>query len=312
MATANVDLIDPSKIHPNPDNPRMIFRRQELQELQNSIEQQGILVPLTLYQDGRRFVLLDGERRWRCARQLALHRVPAIVQPKPPRIQNIMMMFAIHNARQDWDPLPTALKLEELEKELTKARGKRLNEAELAAAASLTRGAVRRYRKILRIPKDLQQSLLKDLEDTANQQALSVDQVIEAVDAADDLTAAKVIAPAQTRDVIDAIIGKFQNKVISNTVEPRKIGKIARAVRSGDLPLPTARSSVKRFLSRKTMSVAALVLETIERGEQQKTLDRGLRAFEEKWLPELEKNPDLVSGFQERIKELIKRLRALM
>ena len=26
-----------------------------------------------------------------------------------------MMMFAIHNARQDWDPLPTALKLEELE-----------------------------------------------------------------------------------------------------------------------------------------------------------------------------------------------------
>jgi len=312
MATANVDLIDPSKIDPNPDNPRLIFRLRELAELQNSIEQQGILVPLTLYQDGRRFVLLDGERRWRCARQLGLHRVPAIVQPKPPRVQNIMMMFAIHNARQDWLPLPTALKLEELEKELTKARGKRLNEAELAAAASLSRGAVRRYRKILRIPKDLQRSLLKDLDDMPNEQALSVDQVIEAVDAADDLTAAKIVAADQTRDVIDAVIEKFQHKVISNTVEPRKIGKIARAVRSGDLPLSTARASLKRFLSRKTMTIAALVSETIERGEKQKTLDRGLRAFEEKWLPELEKNPELASDFEVRIKELIKRLQALI
>jgi Lon protease-like protein len=60
------------------------------------------------------------------------------------------------------------------------------------------------------------------------------------------------------------------------------------------------------------MTVAALVSETIEHGEQQKTLDRGLRAFEERWLPELEKNPDLASDFEERIKELIKRLRALI
>src|SRR4051794_34987584 len=179
---ATVELIDPSKIEQNPDNPRLIFRLQELEELETSIAGQGILVPLTLYQDGKRYVLLDGERRWRCARKLGLHRVPAIIQPKPERIQNIMMMFAIHNARRDWLPLPTALKMGQLEKELSKARGKKLNEAELAAAASLSRGAVRRYRKILRIPKDIQKQLLKNLDDTSNPQSLSVDQVIEAVD----------------------------------------------------------------------------------------------------------------------------------
>lgn len=108
--TANVELIDPAKVIPNPDNPRLIFRRKELEELEQSIASQGILVPLTVYQDGKRYVLLDGERRWRCARKLSLHRVPVIVQRKPERMQNIMMMFAIHNARRDWDPLPTALR----------------------------------------------------------------------------------------------------------------------------------------------------------------------------------------------------------
>ena len=117
---ANVELIDTRHIHQNPDNPRLIFRISELQELESSIAEQGILVPLTLFKDGQKFILLDGERRWRCATKLGLHRVPAIVQPKPERMQNIMMMFAIHNARRDWDPLPTALKLKELEAELQK------------------------------------------------------------------------------------------------------------------------------------------------------------------------------------------------
>src|SRR5947209_8322029 len=122
--TANVELVDPVNLAPNPDNPRLIFRIQELEELEQSIESQGILVPLTVFQDKSKYILLDGERRWRCARKLGLHRVPVIVQPRPERVQNIMMMFAIHNARRDWDPLPTARKLKELEDELGKARGK--------------------------------------------------------------------------------------------------------------------------------------------------------------------------------------------
>jgi ParB-like chromosome segregation protein Spo0J len=41
--TATVQLIDPQKISPNPDNPRLIFRIQELAELEQSIAAQGIL-----------------------------------------------------------------------------------------------------------------------------------------------------------------------------------------------------------------------------------------------------------------------------
>ena len=76
MADQTVEGVDPQRLQRNPENPRLIFREDELAALQESIRNQGILVPLTVYADGRRLVLLDGERRWRCAVKLGLHRVP--------------------------------------------------------------------------------------------------------------------------------------------------------------------------------------------------------------------------------------------
>src|SRR5688572_10581438 len=97
-----VKLLDPNSLDRNAENPRLIFREEELKALEESIAHQGILVPLTIYADGQKFFILDGERRWRCAKALGLPRVPVIIQPKPDRLQNLMMMFAIHNARKDW------------------------------------------------------------------------------------------------------------------------------------------------------------------------------------------------------------------
>lgn len=134
---SDLKLVDPKKIKRNPENPRLIFRVEELKALEESISQQGILVPLTLYQNGRELVLLDGERRWRCAIKLGMATVPVIQQPKPDKLQNIMMMFAIHNARKDWDPLPTAYKLRDLENLFQKRHGRQPKESELAELASL-------------------------------------------------------------------------------------------------------------------------------------------------------------------------------
>src|SRR5690242_19639929 len=115
-----VQLLAPKDIKPNPEYPHLIFHLDELEELENSIANQGILVPLTVYKSKSEYVILDGERRWRCALKLALPRVPVIVQPQPTCFQNIMMMFAIHHARKAWDQLPTAYKLRDLEQEFEK------------------------------------------------------------------------------------------------------------------------------------------------------------------------------------------------
>src|SRR5712692_8995301 len=103
LGDSTLQEIPSSKIDQNPDNPRLIFREEELNQLLDSIREVGIQVPLAVYRKGQRFVLIDGERRWRCARKLNLATVPAIVQPKPNRLENILMMFNIHNVRSDWE-----------------------------------------------------------------------------------------------------------------------------------------------------------------------------------------------------------------
>jgi ParB/RepB/Spo0J family partition protein len=143
----SVTLIKPRKIFPNDENPRIIFREDELGALSDSIKEQGILVPLTVFRDGARYTILDGERRWRCALKLGLNRVPVIVQPKPDRLRNIMMMFAIHKA-EAIGALPTA----QLRARKIPPNGTVLHLKRSAAAASLRRGEVRRYRQILALP----------------------------------------------------------------------------------------------------------------------------------------------------------------
>lgn len=311
--TANVELLEPSKIHPNPDNPRIIFREHELKELEESIENQGILVPLTLFKDGSKYILLDGERRWRCAKKLGLHTVPAIVQSKPPRVQNIMMMFAIHNARRAWHPLAAARKLLELEKELLRVRPvKSLTESELAASASLSRGTVRRYRKIQRIPNDLQKSLLKELELLDQEQSFSMDQIIEAMDAADALVGQEILKETEWRPFLDSVIEKFRATIIKNTVEPRKIGAIARTVGRKELDRQDARSALIRFIRSPEMSVPALVADTIETIERDRSVERAFRSFEQKCLDELEADQKTAKRFKKRIETVITRLKALL
>src|SRR5262245_35904852 len=213
-----VALIDPRKIVPNEENPRLIFREDELEALQDSIKLQGILVPLSVFQERSQYVILDGERRWRCALKLGLDHVPAVIQPKPERLQNIMMMFAIHNARRDWDPLPTAMKLQELEEEFSQREGRAPTEIELANLASLSRSEVRRLRNLLNLPEKYRQALMEELQKPQHEQVIRADLVLEATRGAAALSKRGVISPTEEEPLVDAIIDKFQARVINSTV----------------------------------------------------------------------------------------------
>lgn len=243
----NVRLIPPAKLEKNPENPRLIFRQEELEALEDSIANQGILVPLTIYEDGKHFYLLDGERRWRCSLKLGLTKVPVIVQPKPDRMQNLMMMFAIHNARKDWDPLPTALKLEELEKEYQRRNGRRATESELAGIASLSRGVVRRLKMLLNLPAAYRQELMAELEKPRSKQIITVDHVLEATRAAEALRKRDLVSEDQEDDLRRAILSKFRTGVVNNTVAPRKLVRLAQAVKRDEVPTETARRVIRKL-----------------------------------------------------------------
>jgi ParB family chromosome partitioning protein len=120
MAHKTLFSIPVSEISPNPHNPRLYWDDADLDELEGSMKKVGILVPLTVYENTKsypktKFVLLDGERRWRCAKRLGWTTIKANVIDEPEDLtQNILFMFNIHHYRQEWELFPTALKLEQL------------------------------------------------------------------------------------------------------------------------------------------------------------------------------------------------------
>jgi ParB family chromosome partitioning protein len=259
-----VTLLDPGKLERNKDNPRLIFRQDDLDALQQSIADQGILVPLTVFKEGHGYRLLDGERRWRCAIKLGLSKVPVIVQPKPERMQNIMMMFAIHHARKDWAPLPTALKLQDLEDEFAKRNGRKPNEKQLAGLASLSRGEVRRLKKLLALPESYRDDLLKELDKPRSEQVLTVDHVLEATTAASLLRKRGIVDDKTEDQLRRSIISKFRAKVINNTVAPRKLARMARAVERNELPLVNAKQVIRKFIDSPTYDIDSAFRDSVE------------------------------------------------
>jgi ParB family transcriptional regulator, chromosome partitioning protein len=112
-----------------------------------SIRRYGIQVPIIVYAEGSHFVLIDGERRWRCARKLNLPRIPALVKEKPSRLNNLLLMFNIHALREQWDYLTIARKLSDVISLFKKENKDRdPTEIELSELTGLTRGQIRRCR----------------------------------------------------------------------------------------------------------------------------------------------------------------------
>ena len=152
-----VAQIPTEQLFANPHNPRILFDKEPLRVLRESIAQVGILVPLTVYREDEtgRYVILDGQRRWIVAQDLGLPTVPVNRVEQPSLVQNIVTMFQIHKLREDWELMPTALKLEVLMKEL-----KERNEKKLAVLTRLDQAVVSRCKKLLDYPRRYQDRML--------------------------------------------------------------------------------------------------------------------------------------------------------
>jgi len=140
--------IEVSKIIANRANPRMHFPEEELDRLSESIAQHGILVPVVVAREGNKYVLLDGERRWRCAQALGLKEIPAVISTMGTQEQNLVQMFNIHLVREPWQDMPTAWALEKVIAET----GIQTDE-ELSELTGLSVERIKRLRHALELPK---------------------------------------------------------------------------------------------------------------------------------------------------------------
>jgi ParB family chromosome partitioning protein len=80
QSRGGVREIEIGRIRPNPNQPRLHFSEESIDELAESIGERGVLQPILLRPRGDGFEIIAGERRWRAAQRARLHSIPAIVR----------------------------------------------------------------------------------------------------------------------------------------------------------------------------------------------------------------------------------------
>jgi len=270
--------ISPDSIDRNKDNPRLFFRPNELDSLLASISRYGIQVPLTVYREGNRYVLIDGERRWNCARKLNLASVPALVQPKPNALKNLLLMFNIHALREQWDYLTIANKLPKvIDLYAREHGGTQPNEIELSEITGLTRGQIRRCKLLLELPEKYRDLLLVELQLPKAQQRLSEDFFIE-MEKSLKTVQNRVEGVVKDIDIArETLIKKYRERKIDNIVDFRKMSKIATSIKLLEVPAAEAKAAIKQILSPNGPGIAAVYEKHFS-----------IRYDEKKWIRQIE------------------------
>lgn len=247
--------IPPDKISRNPANPRLFFRPEEMDTLMASIRKYGIQVPIAVYEDNGRYVLIDGERRWRCATKLNIKRIPALIQDKPSPLQNLLLMFNIHALREQWDYLTIANKLPDVISLFRSENdGEDPTEAELSEITGLTRGQIRRCRFLLDLPEKYRTMLEQELALPKHRQVLSEDFFIEMERALKTVQNRVPEAIPNVDQARNALIGKFREGLIGNITDFRKLSKIATSINNLGIKEQKAEFALREIFDEGTRS----------------------------------------------------------
>lgn len=145
------------EIKPSANNPRLLFDKIPLHALRDNIRINGVLVPITVYevQGQEKYAILDGERRYKCCADLKEEgidiSIPSNIVDPPDKIAGILYMFSIHNFREQWELMPTALSLKTVMDKLEEEDNKRLQEI-----TGLSEPQIERCKILLAYPDEFQ------------------------------------------------------------------------------------------------------------------------------------------------------------
>ena len=144
----------------------------------------------------------------------------------PSKRQNILLMFNIHKVREEWELVPTALKLQVLMRMMPDA-----SEKELAEITGMTRPRVKNSIRVLRFSKKyLDLTLVEDKSRRIRGEFFS--QLEEALE---KLTNDDFKEIGMTRiQIIDIMIKKYQNKEFTNLIsEFRTLRRVITSPQKG-------------------------------------------------------------------------------
>lgn len=304
--------INIEKIERNKFNPRERFNEEEEDELIESILNKGILNPIIVYRrkDDGKYIILDGERRYRACKKLNIRTIPARVLVREPDVlESLSLMFHIHNVRQEWTEFAISLTVKRIVDEL----GKTIDELnindirDLGKITSLTEYKIRKYLKFLDYPDEVIKMFLVSEVNKRDKEGPDPDILLEMHRPIQDIKEVMpdLIRKFSIKGIIDMCIQKKEESVIKTNKEFRLIAQSLTAVKKQEIDFKILRRNLDRFFSEVNYTPDKVYHETAETFYHYKSIKRSsesflieLRSFELKNLDN-EKRREMVSILRE-------------
>lgn len=201
------DEIDISKISFNPLQPRKEFDENQLEELTNSIKENGVIQPITVRKTDFGFQLISGERRTRAALKAGLKTIPAFIINVEGDNRVLELALIENIQREDINPIDLANAFKKLIEEFN------YTQEELARKIGKDRSTITNILRLLKLPLQVQDSLKKD------EITLGHAKVLLAISSPEELIRIwqKVVKEKLSVRQTESIINSFKNKKLLNT-----------------------------------------------------------------------------------------------
>jgi len=147
--------IDVEKIRVNPHQPRKEFNLQAMEELKQSIKENGIIQPITVRQLDDGFELIAGERRLRTCIELGLKGIPAYILSVSSDVEMMELALIENLQRENLNPV------EEAEAFYLLSNTFDLSHEEIAKKVGKERSTITNSLRLLNLPREI----LRDLRD---------------------------------------------------------------------------------------------------------------------------------------------------
>jgi ParB family chromosome partitioning protein len=154
--TGRLSEIEVSRITPNPFQPREIFDPKALDELKQSIAENGVIQPITVREVDSGFELIAGERRLRAVRELGFAHIPAFILDVQTDQQMLELSLIENIQRENLNPVDEANGYQALIAHCN------LTQEEVAVKVGKDRSTITNSLRILKLPKTIQDSLVQE------------------------------------------------------------------------------------------------------------------------------------------------------
>ncbi len=154
MGGRTIVNLDLDAIFPNARQPRTDFTSAALEELAQSIRQEGVIQPILVRPRNGAYELIAGERRWRAARIAGLPKIPAIVKDFGDR-ESLELALIENLQREDLNPLDEALGYAKLQQEF------QITQEQIAERVGKHRTSIANALRLLELPAMIRESMGK-------------------------------------------------------------------------------------------------------------------------------------------------------